>query len=66
MEVVNRIPNFYMDYGGVDYIDRVEIHGLETSNNYPQPVKMKLKTLNTDAKDLFLCKNGEILFRVEE
>ena len=31
-----------------------------------QPVKMKLKTLQADAKDLFLCKNGEILFRVEE
>ncbi len=27
---------------------------------------MKLKTLNADAKDLFLCKNGEILFRMEE
>ena len=31
-----------------------------------QPVKMKLKTLQADAKDLFLCKNGEILFRMEE
>lgn len=30
------------------------------------PITMKLKTLQADAKDLFLCKNGEILFRVEE
>ena len=29
-------------------------------------VKSKMKFLDSDAKDLFLCKNGEILFRVDE
>ena len=28
--------------------------------------KMKLKTLCIDAKDIILCPNGQILFRVDE
>lgn len=28
--------------------------------------KMKLKTLCIDAKDIILCPNGQILFKVEE
>lgn len=45
-------------------IEIVEINGRSPTKE--EATKMKLKNLHTDAKDLHLCENGQILFKVDE
>ena len=43
-----------------------EIAGRSPTKEEVEVIKTKFKCLDTDAKDLYLCRNGEVLFRVEE
>ena len=78
MEVVKKgfmtstTPNWWADVGCGYNLEEVLMGGVPTTchpEEKPQedvPVRSKMRFLDSDAKDLFLCKNGEILFRVEE
>ena len=47
-------------------IELVDIARRSPTEKECTAVKSKMRFLDSDAKDLFLCRNGEVLFRVEE